>query len=37
MLGGVQYVIQGGIAESRDPRRRDVIVDYNREDGNQDE
>ncbi|MBS3821076.1 MAG: PEGA domain-containing protein [Planctomycetes bacterium] len=33
MLAGVQYVIQGGIAESRDPRRRDVIVDYNREDG----
>jgi hypothetical protein len=31
-LAEVDYLIQGGLAESRDPRRPGVILDYNRED-----
>jgi hypothetical protein len=35
MLNGADYILQGGLAESRDPRRSDAIVDYHQQDENE--
>ncbi len=32
MLDGADYILQGGIAESRDPRRPGAVVDYHQQD-----